>query len=437
MNDLACKDASHTPPKASSPWELYSSRSRRTFLLVLFLVGTLSYIDKGIIGVLLEPIKEEFHASDKMLGLLSGITFAVFYSTLGVPVARWADRGDRRLVITLSLAVWSVMTALCGVASTFWRLAAARIAVGAGEAGALPAAQSLIADYYPPTARSRAIAIFMQSGTAGYSIALVLGGFMAQNYGWRSAFVSVGLAGLVFTPLVNLILKEPRRSAQFAFQRDWEESGARAVRILLSKPAYRNVLGSIVLYYFMSYGVLVFMVPFIMRVHSLSVSQAGALYGTIGTGGSILGALGGGMLADRLVARDLAWLARVASCGFLGAVPLYELAFWSSNITAMLPALFLAITVLSAAVAPMFSALHIVCGSKRRALSVAAALFVANLVGFGLGPVTSGALSDWLGALYGTGEGLRYSLMIMIPLLLPAGWLMLRAGRHLKVDAED
>jgi hypothetical protein len=143
------------------------------------------------------------------------------------------------------------------------------------------------------------------------------------------------------------------------------------------------------------------------------------------------------MLADRLVARDLAWLARVASYGFLGAVPLYELAFWSSNITAMLLALFLAITVLSAAVAPMFSGLHIVCGSKRRALSVAAALFVANLVGFGLGPVTSGALSDWLGALYGTGEGLRYSLMIMIPLLLPAGWLMLRAGRHLKVDAED
>ena len=178
----------------SKPWNYYTNRNRRTFSFVLFLVGTSNYVDRNIIGVLLEPIKKEFLVSDTMLGVLSGISFALFYATLGIPIARWADRGDRKLVITLCLGIWCAMTALCGLASTFWQLVAVRFGVGAGEAGAIPPAQSLLADYYPPTQRARAIGFFSMSSSAGYAIGLIFGGYVAQHYGWRAAFLSVGLS---------------------------------------------------------------------------------------------------------------------------------------------------------------------------------------------------------------------------------------------------
>jgi MFS family permease len=171
MNSVAPAD-DHRPRSdgAAKSWDLYSGRQRSAYLLVLFLVGTSNYVDRNIIGVLLEPIKREFGVSDTMLGLLSGLSFALFYATLGIPVARWADRGDRRFIITISLTVWSLMTVLCGMAQNFWQLALARVGVGMGEAGAIPPAQSLIADYYPPDRRAKAIGIYMMCSMAGYVI---------------------------------------------------------------------------------------------------------------------------------------------------------------------------------------------------------------------------------------------------------------------------
>jgi predicted MFS family arabinose efflux permease len=205
------------------PWDLYTRGRRKGFLFVLFLVGASSYVDKNIIGVLLEQIKAEFHVSDAMLGLLSGISFALFYATFGIPVARWADRGDRKRVITIALLIWSAMTALCGLASTFWQLVLARFGVGAGEAGAMPPAHSLLADYYPPTERAGAIGVFMMCSPVGYAIGLVLGGFIAQHYGWRTAFISVGLFGVLIAPLTWFVLQEPRHLPQFSVRNDNQE----------------------------------------------------------------------------------------------------------------------------------------------------------------------------------------------------------------------
>jgi predicted MFS family arabinose efflux permease len=423
--------------KQQRPWELYTRRGRRGLLLVLFLVGTSNYIDKNVIGVVLEQIKAEFHVSDTLLGVLSGFSFALLYATLGLPVARWADGGDRKRVITLSLAVWSVMTVLCGLAGTFWQLAAARVGVGAGEAGAVPPAQSLLADYYPPAERAHAIGVFMMSSTAGYAIGLILGGVVAQSLGWRAAFILVGLAGMGLVPLTHFLLKEPRHVAQFAVRGARPEATFAALRALFAKPAFRNILGAIIVLWFMSYGALVFTVSFMIRVHGLKVAAAGATFGAISAIGAVIGNLGGGALADRLAARDLRWLARLAGWALILGLPFYELAFLSPNTAMMAPLLLLAMIVLTSVIPPLFAALHVVCGSGRRALAVATVFFFANLVGLGLGPVVTGAISDHLAVFYGTGDGLRYALMIVMAVLLPAGWLMLRAARYLKQDAEE
>lgn len=403
---------------------------------MLFFVGTSNYVDKNVIGVLLEPIKAQFHVSDTMLGLLSGIAFALFYATLGLPVARWADRGNRKLIMTFSLTAWSVMTVLCGFASTFWQLAAARFGVGAGEAGAIPPAQSLLADYYPPTQRARAIGVFMMSATVGYVVALVLGGWITANYGWRATFVTIGLLGLALAPLTHLILKEPRHVPGFAAQSAGSESALRAIRVLLSKPAYRNILFGMVGYFVMAYGAMVFIVSLMIRVHGLDVAQAGMTFGVISAVGAIAGNLGGGVLADRLAARDVRWLARLAGWGMIVAMPLYELSFAAPTMLVMAPVLTLSTILMWGVVPPMFSALHAVCGSKRRAIAVALAFFFANLIGLGLGPLAAGSLSDTFAITHGTAQGLRYALMIVMLVFVPAGWFMLRAARHISADAE-
>lgn len=424
----------------SSPqraWDLYSPRQRRTFLTVLFFAGTSNYVDKNIIGVLLDPIKREFQASDTMLGLLSGIAFALFYATLGIPIARRADRGDRKLIMTLSLTIWSGMTILCGMAITFWQLAAARFGVGAGEAGAIPAAQSLLADYYPPAARARAIGVFMMSATVGYAIALVLGGWVSQHYGWRASFWLVGLLGIVLSPVTHFVLKEPRQHAGFEIPAGSAESLFESIWRLLAKPAYRNLLVSIVGYFMMSYGAMVFIVSLMIRAHGLTVSQAGATFGVISAIGAVIGNLTGGMLADRLAVRDVAWHARLAGWTMIVATPFYELALNASTIPVMTPFLTLATLLMWSVVPPMFSALHAVCGSRCRATAVALVFFVANLIGLGLGPVIAGFLSDTFSITQGTAEGLRYALMIVALVFLPAGYFMLRACRSLVSDSEE
>lgn len=418
------------------PQDLYTGRDRSVFLLVLFLVGTSNYVDRNIIGVLLEPIKEEFGVSDAMLGLLSGLSFALFYATLGLPIARWADRGDRKLIITLSLGVWSVMTALCGVAQNFWQLALARVGVGVGEAGAIPPSQSLIADYYAPERRGWAMGVFQMSSMAGYILGVVLGGWIAHNYGWRAAFIVVGLPGLALALLTHFVLKEPRHQPQFTVLPKDYETLAVSIRALFDKPAYRNIVVAMALNFFVVYGALVFTISLIARVHHLNVAQAGAWMGGVSALGAIIGNLGGGAIADRLAARDVAWFARLSGWWLLAALPFYWLAFLASTVS-MLAGFLLIGTILVMGVMPaMFSALHIVCGSRRRAVAVAVAFFFANLIGFGLGPLVTGLVSDALAPSFGTADGLRYALLVVVLVFVPSGYFMLRAVRHMAADAE-
>jgi len=418
------------------PSTLYTAGQRQRLLFILFLVGTSNYLDRNIIGVLLEPIRDEFGASDTMLGLLSGLAFALFYATLGIPVARIADRGDRRLVITVSLAVWSMMTVLCGFAQSFWQLALARVGVGAGEAGAIPPAQSLIADYVPPDGRARALGLFLMSSMAGYVLGLVLGGWIAQNHGWRAAFVAAGLPGLLLAVVTWRSLDEPRRLPQYAVSSVDQESVWSALRALLAKPSFRLLSVAMVLYFLMAYGALVFTVSFLIRIHGLSVAQAGLWFGIVSGVGAVIGNIGGGWLADRLSRRNIAWLAWLPAIVLLMVMPLYQAAFLTDYLWLTLALLLLGGIGLTGAVPSLFSAVHHVCGSTRRATAIAILFFLSNLIGMGLGPVLTGSLSDGIAAGSDPATGLRQALALVMFAFVPAALTLLAAGRHIAADAE-
>ena len=418
------------------PWELYTPKQRWTFLFILFLVSTSNYVDRNIIGVLIEPIKAEFKVSDTMIGLLTGFSFALFYATLGIPVARWADRGNRKVIITGALVIWSLMTALCGMAQNFAMLVLARVGVGAGEAGAIPPAQSMLADYFPPEGRTKALGVFMLSATAGLVLGMALGGYIAEHYGWRWAFIVVGLPGLLLAVVTWFGLKEPRLLPQFVVRTEDTEGIWQATKALMAKPSYVHLVAAMVLYFLMAYGALVFVTPFVIRVHHLTVGQAGALMGGLGAVGAVLGNLLGGWVADKLAARDVSWLARLPGIALIAVLPLYELMFIVPEIWQVAAISFVAGLVLTGAIPPMFSAIHVVCGSKRRAMAIAIAFMFSNLIGLGCGPIIAGMMSDHFASIYGVADGLRYSLMIVMTVFIPSGVFMLLASRHLKADAE-
>jgi MFS family permease len=417
------------------PCQLYSPARQWSFLAVLFLVSTSNYVDRNIISVLLEPIKAEFGVSDTLLGLLTGISFAVFYATLGIPVARWADRGNRKTIITLSLTIWSVMTALCGLAQSFWQLALVRVGVGAGEAGALPPAQSLVADYFGPTRCGRALAIFMSSAMCGYLLGFVVGAHIATTYGWRAAFLIVGLPGLALAVLVQFVLHEPRTLPQFRPLTDSQEPIGATFRALLAKRAFVYLLIAMVIYFLIAYGAIVFLPSYMVRVLEVPLADVGTAYGSVSAVSSIIGTVLGGFLTDRLSKRNLAWLGWLPAAGLLLCWPLYEAMLLAPTFAMALTFAGLAGLALNAVIPAMFTCLLAICGSARRAMSVAVVFFFANLIGLGLGPVIAGALSDAFSAIHGP-VGIRYALLIVMTLLLPGAWLLVMTGRHVAADVE-
>lgn len=424
-----------TEASRTATHELYRPGQRWAYLAVLFLVATSNYVDRNIISVLLEPIKKEFGVSDTMLGLLTGAAFTLTYSVLGVPVARWADRGDRRMIVSLALAAWSVMTALCGMAQTFWQLALARVGVGVGEAGALPPSQSLLVDYFPPAQRARALAIFMSAASAGYILGFVLGAQIAATQGWRMAFLIVGLPGLALALLTWFVLPEPRRIQGSPAAGGSDESMLATFKVLWRKPTYRyNVVG-ITAYAFFAYGSAIFIPSYVVRVLQVPMAQVGTLYGGISALTAVLGTLLGGWLGDRLGKRDPRWLLRLPALGLALAFPFYFAVFMVRDFHWMLAVSVPGGLLLAVALPSVFAGSHAVCGSRRRATSVAILLFMMTLIGSTLGPLVTGVLSDALKPAYGV-ESLAYALAVVTLVMLVCSFFFWLASRTLIQDTE-
>ena len=416
------------------------SGSYRWYALgVLTLVYTSSHVDRQIVGILLEPIKRDLGATDTQMGFLIGLTFAIFYATLGMPIAMLADRFHRRNIITAAVTCWSVMTVACGYVASFAQLALARIGVGVGEAGSSPPSHSIIADLFPAESRGTAMGVFALGVNLGLLIAYLAGGWLNDAIGWRMTFVAVGLPGLAIALLLHFTTTEPERGASEAHVAERDDGrapgfGAVASRMWRVKTVRHAVIGS-TLAGFVGYGLVLWMPAFLIRSHDLSTTQTGLLLALM-TG--IVGGLGtfsAGWLADSLARRDVRWRAWVVAAGKGGYVPFLAAVFWVEDLThAMLlytiPAFFGGFYL-----APTFALVQSLVTLRMRALASSITLFVLNIIGLGFGPQLVGVLSDWFSPAYGE-ESLRMALFVLSFLNLWCAYHYYLAGRHLRADLE-
>lgn len=411
---------------------------RRYALIVLLAAYTSSHVDRNIVGILIEPLKADLLLSDTQLGFLSGIAFALFYATLGIPIAIFADRSNRRNIIAWSIAIWSGMTALCGAAQNFWQLATARVGVGIGEAGSSPPSHSMLSDLYPKEKRSGAMSIYSLGVYFGIMIGFLVGGFVTEWWGWRAAFLVVGLPGLLIAALVRFTMIEPPRG--FADGVKPPPLGKVNVRagfaVLWRVRTTRHVVLGLTLTSLVGYGSIIWSPAFLMRSHGLTASEVGLFLGPVmGVIGG-LGAFIGGMLADRLAARDQRWnawivgLAKFLSVPFIAAFYLIDNTMWA--LIAYMPAVFLGAFYLG----PSFAMIQSLTPLRSRALASAIMLLVLNLVGLGLGPQAIGIVSDLM-RIWFENDSLRYALLgaAIINFWSAAHYYL--AGRTIKQDTAN
>ena len=413
---------------------VFSPAVRNYALGVLVVVYTFNFIDRQILSILLEPIKQDLGLSDTALGMLTGFAFALFYATLGIPIARLADRGNRRNIIAWSLTIWSAMTALSGIAQNFWHLLIARIGVGVGEAGCSPPAHSMIADYFPAENRATALGIYSLGIPVGILFGFIAGGWLNEFFGWRVAFFVVGVPGILLALLVRWSLREPDRGMAEGRQANADQPGImETFTYLYQKPSFRHMAIGGGLTAFVGYGIVTWVPSFLIRSYGMDTGEVGTYLGLIlGIPGGIGIALGG-YLADRYGAKDTRWYLWVVTVALLIAVPITVGVYLSSSATASLLFLILPVLLGNFYQATTFSQAQGLVPLRMRAVAAAVLLFILNIIGLGAGPQMVGVVSDFLAPTYGD-ESLRYALLALSFVNIWAAYHYYLAGKTLKQD---
>lgn len=391
-----------------------SGGAARQALWLLFFVSLFNYMDRFALSVLLPSIKAELNFSDTLLGAVT-TAFTVSYVIFGIPLARLADKFSRKHIISASLATWSLMTAACGLAQNFVQLAVARILVGIGESGATPPSHSIIADYFPISQRSKAIALFSVGAPIGLMVGFVVAGWLAEQYSWRIAFISLGLPGLLLALVLLLKLVEPERG-----QSDRSAAAAgepilpflRVFQSLLSKPAYRHICFATGLYTVVYLGVVGWLPSYFVRSFGMGVAEVGFwLAMSLGIP-QILGMLTCGAVTDRMVVRDLRWYGWIPALAMGLSTPLFLIVFLTDSVLAASIALFFAFLIGIFQGPASLTAIQGLAQLRTRAMAAAIFFLGVNLIGGGVGPLLTGWLSDRLQDTYGS-DSLRYALLTL------------------------
>ncbi len=421
-------------PDSSAGTADFSPAYKRFALAMLTAVYALNFIDRQILVILQEPIKADMGLSDAQLGLLSGFAFAVVYVTAGIPIAYWADRGNRRNVISLAVAVWSGMTAVSGLAQNYGQLLLARVGVGLGEAGGSPPAHSMISDYYPPEQRATALSIYSSGIYIGILLGFLFGGVIAEAFGWRTAFMVVGLPGVLFALILRFTLMEPTRGR-------WEKSAAtgpqpglkQTMALLRDRPSFWYLaLGSAFTSY-VSYGNGNFMPSFLIRNHNMSIAEVGTVLALVSGVSGALGTFLGGYLSDRFGTQDKRWYLWIPMLGIALAYFPYLNMLLTDDIGMGLTLVFFALILNSFFLGPCIALSHALVAPGMRALTSAILFFVINMIGLGLGPFLTGLVSDMLVPAYGD-QALRYSMLATTQVYLLALLVFALAAKHLPAD---
>jgi len=421
----------------NAPVDEHTKVTNRAYVLfILVVVYTFNFIDRQIVGILAVPIKADLLLTDTQLGLMGGLAFALFYTGLGIPVAMLADRFSRTWIMTVALVIWSGMTAVSGLATNFWQLFCARLGVGVGEAGGVAPAYSLIADYFPPDRRARAMSVYSFGIPIGSAIGIVFGGVIASMINWRWAFFIVGIAGVFIAPLFRLTVKEPPRGG---FDRKREPAAAPGlamiVRTLVRKPSFWLLSLGASASSMMGYGIFFWLPSFFVRSYDLTLLNASLFYGAVLLLGGLAGIWAGGWMGDRFGQEKRAQYARIPAIAFLCTVPFYILALLSPTLTLAFFVL-LAPTALGLVwLGPVITAIQHLVRPDMRATASAIFLFINNLIGIGLGTYAIGALSDGLASRFGE-ESLRYSILAGTGFYIIAATFFLFASRWLDRDWE-
>jgi predicted MFS family arabinose efflux permease len=409
-----------------------SALTHRT-LIVLLLVYAISYMDRQLVAILIEPIKRELAMSDTSAGLLYGFAFAAFYSILGIPIARLADRSNRSRIIVISLMLFSAMTAVCGMATSYLHLMLARIGVGIGEAGTNPPSQSIIADLYPPERRGFAMALYALGLNLGIVLGFLVGGSLAQFIGWRATFVIAGGFGLLMGVIAACTLKEPARLHRQDLSGTKQLSASQAVQALSRNVALRHLFAGATIANVAISGLLAWLPAFIIRSHELSLSMTGALLAVvIGVLGG-LGTLLGGAMADRLGARNPAWRLRCVVVVFMVAAVCWSVAVTAQSRLIALPFFVVGGALIAFHVGPSLAMVQTLARPDTRAFAASLLIFLANLIGVGVGPLLVGWLSDAWFAQHGA-QSLGAALLIAPPLFFWAAVHYEVAARALVAD---
>lgn len=364
---------------------------------LMFSVNMLSYIDRMVLAVLIEDIRVDIPMSDSQIGTLS-LAFAIFYAVVGVYLGRLSDRHSRKHMLLGSIGVWSIATAACGFVGSYIQLFVTRISVGFGEAGAMPASQSVLADYCSVENRSTAYAIQSAGANIGLMVGLAGGGWIADLYDWRTAFIVAGALGIPIVIIVSLTLKEPKRGVLDVGADNMECTPfLETVVFLWKKRSFPLIAMSSSCIAFMLFGVAQWVPPFLIRTYDLTTAQVGASFGLATGVGSALGAVLGGLLCNWLVKRDIMWLLWVPIIAGLITVPLFEWALFADNLSMTIGLIFVVNVIGSLGFGPMIAAFQSVVPAGMRATATALYGLVTSLLGVGLAPFIIGVLSDYFG----------------------------------------
>lgn len=400
-------------------------------LAMLLLAYIFNFLDRQILGILLEPIKNDLGFTDSELGVLTGPAFALVYSLIGLPLALLADRTSRSGVITGALAVWSGFTALCGTAAGFWQLFLFRLGVGVGEAGGVAPSYALIADYFPPERRARALAIFSLGVPIGLGSGAILGSYIATAFDWRTAFIVMGVAGLILAPIFKFVVRDkPRAPGTTA-----PTLGAlgKVFPVIAKKRSFWLMAFGASLSSLCGYGLATWVASILIRSYGMSLVGAGQFLGSLLLIGGTIGVFMGGYLADKLGTRDRRWYTWLPAAAWLITAPLYAAGLMADSLVVVWMLLLVPNALNILWLGPVTTAIQHLVAPAQRATASGAFLLINNLIGLGVGPLLIGAISDGLREQYGA-DSLRYAALAVLTFYLVAALLMWLASRRIRDD---